>query len=112
MSAAPILATAPARAFIGIHDGHNSSVAVVRDGRLQFAMQEERLTRIKNQGDAPTEALARAFDLIGGGLSSTDRVALNGHYMNYHQWERETVMRDSGKPTPSTSSRTALMNCG
>jgi carbamoyltransferase len=69
-------------------------VALVRDGRLQFALQEERLTRIKNQGDAPAQALDRALSLIGGGLSNGDRVALNGHYMNYQQWDRETVMRD------------------
>ena len=40
-------------AFLGIHDGHNASVALLRDGRLELALQEERLTRVKNQGDAP-----------------------------------------------------------
>jgi len=32
---------------IGIHDGHKASVAMVRDGRVEFALTEERITRIK-----------------------------------------------------------------
>jgi predicted NodU family carbamoyl transferase len=28
--------------IIGIHDGHNASVAYVEDGCLKFAIQEER----------------------------------------------------------------------
>lgn len=50
-------AAAISNTVIGIHDGHNASVAVVRDGRVEFALQEERITRIKNQGDAPGNAL-------------------------------------------------------
>ena len=78
---------------VGIHDGHNASVAVVRDGRLEFALQEERLTRVKNQGDAPVAACleARRMDC------SPDipvRIALNGLYMNYNHWQRETIVRD------------------
>ncbi len=75
---------------IGVHDGHNASVAVVRDGRVEFALQEERITRVKNQGDVPENALAAAVLDAGRGA----RVALNGRYMNYGQWRRETVLED------------------
>ncbi len=92
MSAAPQIVSAPARAFIGIHDGHNASVALVRDGRLEFALQEERLTRTKNQGDAPRLALKQALSLTPN--ADEPRVALNGHYMNYRQWDRGAVVRD------------------
>ena len=34
---------------VGVHNGHNSSAALVQDGLLSFALQEERLTRVKNQ---------------------------------------------------------------
>jgi carbamoyltransferase len=78
--------------FFGIHDGHNASVAVVRDGRVEFALQEERLTREKNQGDAPALALAEARQFAGA--ETTAQVGLNGRYMNYHQWRRETIVRD------------------
>lgn len=77
--------------FLGIHDGHNASVAVVRDGRLELALQEERLTRIKNQGDAPAGAAKLAFQMLNG---NSARVGLNGLYMNYNQWQRETILAD------------------
>src|SRR5580658_415614 len=80
-------------AFLGIHDGHNASVAVVRDGRIELALQEERLTRIKNQGDAPAGAAQCAFRMLHGESTRT-RVGLNGLYMNYHQWQRETILLD------------------
>jgi carbamoyltransferase len=76
---------------VGIHDGHNASVAVMRDGRLELALQEERLTRIKNQGDVPSGAARLAFELIPAGRA---RVGLNGLYMNYNQWQRETILAD------------------
>lgn len=91
MSAAPIPIEVRLP-YVGIHDGHNAAVAVVRHGKLEFALQEERLTRVKNQGDAPVLALREALDLTGGG--PLGRVALNGRYMNYQQWDRQTVIRD------------------
>lgn len=90
-------------AVIGIHDGHNASVAVVRGGRLEFALQEERITRVKNQGDAPGNALASALKQANGAGASA-RVALNGRYMNYGQWQRETILGDYGHSS-SWSSR-------
>jgi carbamoyltransferase len=78
--------------IVGIHDGHNASVAVVRDGRVEFALQEERLTRVKNQGDAPREASIESRRLAGE--AGPVRIALNGHYMNYRQWQRAAILRD------------------
>ncbi|MGA3187355.1 MAG: carbamoyltransferase C-terminal domain-containing protein [Bryobacteraceae bacterium] len=79
--------------FLGIHDGHNASVAVVRDGRIELALQEERLTRIKNQGDAPAGAAKLAFQMMNG-QGTPARVGLSGLYMNYNQWQRETIVAD------------------
>jgi carbamoyltransferase len=80
-------------AFIGIHDGHNASAALVRGGRLELALQEERLSRIKNQGDAPAGAIALARQMAGGRIAG-DRVALGGHYTNYGQWTRAAILAD------------------
>jgi carbamoyltransferase len=81
---------------LGIHDGHNASVALLRDGRIELALQEERITRVKNQGDAPGGAVRAALALANAAVVSVAApvVALNGHYMNYHQWQRETILRD------------------
>ncbi len=79
------------RAFLGIHDGHNASAALLRGGRLELALQEERLSRVKNQGDAPTGAAAVAREMAGSDLTG---VALGGTYTNYGQWIREAIMAD------------------
>ena len=87
-------------AFLGIHDGHNASAALLVDGRLELALQEERLTRIKNQGDAPQGAAAlalqRARELgANHGFGENDiKLALNGLYMNYGQWSRAAIVAD------------------
>jgi carbamoyltransferase len=92
-----VSAPAPARqasnVVIGVHDGHNASVAVVRDGQVTMALQEERITRVKNQGNAPQNALAAALRMTDTPAGEA-HVALNGLYMNYDQWRRETVIRD------------------
>lgn len=88
--------------MIGIHDGHNASVALVRDGRVVFALQEERISRVKNQGDAPQSALAAAL-AHAGRSGETARVALNGRYMNYGQWQRETIVEDYGRSSSFAS---------
>jgi carbamoyltransferase len=77
---------------LGIHDGHNASAALLRDGRIELALQEERLTRVKNQGDAPLGALRAALALTD--RNSPPVAALNGRYMNYGQWRRETIAND------------------
>ena len=81
---------------LGVHDGHNASAALLRDGRIELALQEERLTRVKNQGDAPGGAVRAALALANAALfrQRPPVVALNGHYMNYRQWQRETILRD------------------
>jgi len=80
-----------ARAFLGIHDGHNASAALMRGGRLELALQEERLSRVKNQGDAPSGATALARRMAA---DSPTRVALGGTYTNYGQWTREAILAD------------------
>ncbi len=82
--------------MLGVHDGHNASAALLRDGRIELALQEERLTRVKNQGDAPAGAVRAALAAANGGALSARApvVALNGHYVNYRQWRRETILRD------------------
>ncbi len=89
-------APAPApEIVIGVHDGHNASAALIRNGQVELALQEERFTRIKNQGDAPENALRAAQKLAGGSAVTGDtRVALNGLYMNYGQWQRDTILTD------------------
>ena len=34
--------------ILGIHDGHDSSVALMINGKIVYAAQEERFSRLKN----------------------------------------------------------------
>ena len=43
--------------ILGIHDGHNSSAALLIDGSIAGAVQEERFTRLKNHYCFPTESI-------------------------------------------------------
>jgi carbamoyltransferase len=94
--------------FIGIHDGHNASVALVHDGQIKLALQEERLTRVKNQGDAPMASLRMARGMLNGQAGQA-KVALNGRYMNYGQWERETIERDYDRSASFTAGLKQLL---
>ena len=88
---------------LGVHDGHNASAALLRDGRIELALQEERLTRVKNQGDAPQGAVRAALACVPETNREHPRVALNGQYMNYCQWPREVILRDYARSSSLAS---------
>ena len=43
--------------FLGIHDGHNASAALMKDGEIIDAIQEERFNKIKNFGGFPEKSI-------------------------------------------------------
>lgn len=47
---------------LSLHDGHNASACLMENGQLEFAIQEERLTRIKNHSAFPRESLLTTLD--------------------------------------------------
>ena len=49
---------------LGIHYGHNATVAVVKDGRLIFCQSEERLNRIKNSTGFPEQTLEYVYEAV------------------------------------------------
>ncbi|HKA45814.1 MAG TPA: carbamoyltransferase C-terminal domain-containing protein [Burkholderiales bacterium] len=79
--------------ILGIHDGHNAAAAFLRDGRVLGAVQEERFTRAKNQGDFPRRCVEW---LLGSARPESLTVALNGKYINPGQWTREAVIASYG----------------
>ena len=81
---------------LGIHDGHNASAALLRDGELVSAVQEERFTRLKNQGGMPTRAIDEVLDLAGVRRTDIDAIAVADRYHYDQQWDRESVLRAFG----------------
>lgn len=67
--------------IIGIHDGHNASVAYVEDGVLRFAIQEERLNLIKNYWGFPSKSLDFILSEFGLNNESIDAIVFSSQYM-------------------------------
>src|SRR4051812_42243405 len=55
--------------------GHDAAVALVVDGRVLFAAEEERFTREKHTSKLPVNALRAALAHAGIRLSDVDRTA-------------------------------------
>lgn len=65
---------------LGIHDGHNSGAAILKNGKVLAAVNEERLTNIKNDSSIPFFALAKVFDITGIKPENINIVAVASKY--------------------------------
>ena len=66
---------------LGIHDGHDSSVALIKNGEIVYAAQEERL-RSKGDYGYPKNAIADCLKATKTKLKDIDQVALASRYTN------------------------------
>lgn len=62
----------------------NSSAALVEDGKVIFATEEERLTRVKNDGSFPIKSIQAALDFAGIKLKDIDLICV--------YWERWNLL--------------------
>ena len=100
---------------LGIHCGHDSSCAVVKDGRIIADVQEERFNRIKHSANVPVHAIGycleaagltdiNAFDAIG--CSSRNTTGPLADMLNLKQpvgrgWLRNLLTRAGIRRPPS-----------
>lgn len=77
---------------LGIHDGHNASAALLSDGVVIAAVQEERMSGIKNHQRMPALAINEVLRLAGVSWSEVDRVALHSNHMPYAR-SRDELMQ-------------------
>jgi len=84
---------------VGVHNGHNSSAAVVQDGVLAFALQEERLTRVKNQGGLPKLTLQRIASDYPVKEDDERRLpmAFGGRNLTACDWQRDAILKSYGQ---------------
>ncbi len=64
--------------ILGIHDGHTGTACLLEDGRIRYALSEERLTRVKGQGGFPSQAVQLILERSGLTAEDIDRIALAG----------------------------------
>lgn len=62
---------------LGLHDGHNASACVVRDGMVLAALAEERLTNVKNQAGVPRLAIKEVLEIAKVDPAEIDLVAVS-----------------------------------
>ncbi len=66
--------------LLGIHSGHNASACLLVDGKIQIAIQEERLCRIKNYTGFPEMAVKFILDQARLTMEDVDKVAYTDIY--------------------------------
>ncbi|MFH1569244.1 MAG: carbamoyltransferase C-terminal domain-containing protein [Gemmatimonadota bacterium] len=68
--------------YLGVFDGHNATAALMVDGRVVGAVQEERLSRVKNDVGFPRRAVAAVLAQAGVGAGALDGVWVASHYVS------------------------------
>ena len=63
---------------IGISDDHGASAAIMVDGEIKFAANEERYTRIKNDAGFPLNAIEQGLNFLGLKKTDIDKFAVVG----------------------------------
>ena len=66
---------------IGVHDGHNASACLLSDGIIEFAVQEERLSRIKNHSVFPSASIKNIIDYYNIDLCEIDYFVYSSDHM-------------------------------
>ncbi len=79
--------------ILGIHDGHTSSAALLIDGKIKYAIQEERLTNIKNAGGFPEKSIIKILELEKINLQDLDYVIFSSK-LSFPVPNREYTLRE------------------
>jgi carbamoyltransferase len=66
------------RVILGMSVSHDTGAVILRDGEMVAAINEERLTRVKQAVGAPLESVPAILDHAGISASEVDAVALTG----------------------------------
>jgi carbamoyltransferase len=89
---------------LGLATMGTSAACLVRDGVLVAAIEEERLSRIKNDGAFPLRAIAECLRLGGVSLAEVDAVAVY-----WRRWRLGTRIAGTlGKALASAEARRAI----
>ncbi|MFA5142580.1 MAG: carbamoyltransferase C-terminal domain-containing protein [Candidatus Omnitrophota bacterium] len=68
--------------ILGIHDGHDASAALMKDGRIIAAAQEERFSGLKGDYGYPRLSIDYCLDFAGIGGADIDHITLSAKHLN------------------------------
>uniref|UniRef100_A0A6M3L525 Putative carbamoyltransferase n=1 Tax=viral metagenome TaxID=1070528 RepID=A0A6M3L525_9ZZZZ len=74
---------------LGIHCGHDASAAVVEDGKVLWAIEEERLTGFKKHGGFPANAIMQISKNLGCSTWNYDKVMIASPSLHWGRMHAE-----------------------
>lgn len=77
---------------------HDAAAALLVDGQLIAAVEEERLNRIKHTNCFPAHAIKHCLDAVRARLSEIDRIAINSDAWNIEREEMHECVVDPRRP--------------
>jgi carbamoyltransferase len=92
---------------LGITDGHNAGACLLKNGKIEYAISEERISRNKNEAGYPKLAIEKILRLSNIKIEEIHTVALAGKFSHekkfYSNWDWykvgfENQLEDSEKP--------------
>ncbi len=97
--------------ILGIHDGHNASAVLIEDGKILFAIQEERLAYEKNKSGFPAQSVALILKTFFLTPAMIDKVAMasihtspefasGDYFKNYAKSQFTRYVKHTAKKTP------------
>jgi carbamoyltransferase len=78
--------------ILGIHDGHNASCCLYEDGNILAALQEERITRVKNEFCFPEKSIKKILKMYSLIIKDIDKVVFASNHMPYPKSRDEMLM--------------------
>ena len=63
---------------LGIHDGHDAGAALIRNGKVLAALQEERLRAIKHYSGTPEQSIRNVFKIAKVNPNEIDLISIAG----------------------------------
>jgi predicted NodU family carbamoyl transferase len=79
--------------ILGISDSHDSGICVFKDNKIIYAINEERISRIKNQSGFPDLSIVNFLNKNG---IDFEHISFSDHF-NYSQHNIDKIEKDNGK---------------
>ena len=103
--------------ILGIADGQISGATIIKDGKVMAAVNEERLTRLKQARGFPRESIKEVMDIAGVRPEEIDGVAVGTTDMEFKNevkawegwFEERTDLRDAHNLFFSIGSRFGVL---
>jgi carbamoyltransferase len=94
--------------ILGINDGHNASAILLEDGVVVAGLQEERLSRLKNQPGFPARAVRWVLESTGTDPGDLDFVAMHSRHSPYPKTREEMIAEYAASQSLSSSLKQAV----